>query len=449
MGSKIMVSGGGLAGLTMRLALQRAGVQCDMFDLAPSLARDDTEEGLVIPCNATRTLSDLGLSKTLEKGTKLESWDIFGHDDKRIGGANLEAVAASVGRSGGEGGHHHSFLSIRSTELVKALANAIRNDGALLRMGTGPSEMELNSKGGVNVTFKGTVKARSYQFVAGADGIGSRVREIGWGRVGGKAVKAGFPGWGSWMCTIGAGAGSVRRRAGGGPGPGGGGGRENPLADIGFVEGQGATEVWLPGRRIGAFPLPGGGLSFFATINSAKPIRMLVEGSPRQKAEAMAQHYSEFRDARGGGLGRLIDYVVEGCKHHPVKFSYPAVVTVDGDGALAGRAALLGDSARAILPTFLGQGSGIAVEDGASLAKTLALGNGEIVGVGDMAGAVAKWKAMRDERSMFARGVASELAKGAQHETRGGLLGGFVDAMMPIAAKQTFLEPRIKKACSA
>jgi 2-polyprenyl-6-methoxyphenol hydroxylase-like FAD-dependent oxidoreductase len=446
-----MVSGGGLAGLTMRLALQRAGVQCDMFDLAPSLARDDTEEGLVIPCNAVRTLSDLGMPKILGQGTKLESWDIFGRDDKRIGGADLEAVAKAVG---GAGEQHHSFLSIRSTELIKALANAIRNDGALLRMGTGPSEMELNSRGGVNVTFKGTVKARSYQFVAGADGIGSRVREIGWGRVGGKAVKAGFPGWGSWMCTIGHGAGNSRRRGGGGGGRGGGsgavgGGGANPVADLGFLEGQGATEVWLPGRRIGAFPLPGGGLSFFATINSAKPIRMLVEGSPRQKAEAMAQHYSEFRDARGGGLGRLIDFVVEGCKHHPVKFSYPAVVSVDGDGALAGRAALLGDSARAILPTFLGQGPGIAVEDGASLAKALVVEDGEIVSVDDMAGVVAKWKAMRDERSMFARGVASELAKGAQHETRGGLLGGFVDAMMPIAAKQTFLEPRVKKACSA
>lgn len=78
MASKIMVSGGGLAGLTLRLALQKAGVLCDLFDLAPSLVRDDTEEGLVIPTNAARILSELGLSQTLAKGTRLASWEIFG-----------------------------------------------------------------------------------------------------------------------------------------------------------------------------------------------------------------------------------------------------------------------------------------------------------------------------------------------------------------------------------
>eukprot|EP00282_Hemiselmis_andersenii_P015710 CAMPEP_0114118524 /NCGR_PEP_ID=MMETSP0043_2-20121206/5626_1 /TAXON_ID=464988 /ORGANISM="Hemiselmis andersenii, Strain CCMP644" /LENGTH=151 /DNA_ID=CAMNT_0001211015 /DNA_START=43 /DNA_END=495 /DNA_ORIENTATION=+ len=151
--------------------MQRLGVGCDVFDLAPALARADTDEGIVLPSNATKILSDLGMSHTLRGATKLETWDIFGSDDKRIGGADLAAVSA-------EG----DFLSLRSTELIKALLKECSRDasGAAIRMAAGVVGIEVNAAEGVNVNFKGgSLPPRSYDVVVGADGVGSKVRELG------------------------------------------------------------------------------------------------------------------------------------------------------------------------------------------------------------------------------------------------------------------------------
>jgi 2-polyprenyl-6-methoxyphenol hydroxylase-like FAD-dependent oxidoreductase len=63
--------------------------------------------------------------------------------------------------------------------------------------------MTLDGKSTMAVGFTAaTMSPRTYSLVVGADGVGSKVRDLTLGPLGGPNCKVVFPGWGYWFCTV-------------------------------------------------------------------------------------------------------------------------------------------------------------------------------------------------------------------------------------------------------
>eukprot|EP00961_Rhodomonas_salina_P226266 3058999-Rhodomonas_salina.2 len=67
----ILISGGGLAGLTARLAFQRLGIATELIDLAPTFAKPENDTSLVLTSNATHVLHELGLSSVVDRSNRV------------------------------------------------------------------------------------------------------------------------------------------------------------------------------------------------------------------------------------------------------------------------------------------------------------------------------------------------------------------------------------------
>jgi salicylate hydroxylase len=88
---RIVIVGAGIAGLTLALALRRAGMACELVEQAPQLR--EIGAGVQIAPNATRILHRLGLAPHLERvgvepvASELRRWE----DNRVIGRATLGA----------------------------------------------------------------------------------------------------------------------------------------------------------------------------------------------------------------------------------------------------------------------------------------------------------------------------------------------------------------------
>ena len=414
----VLVSGGGIAGLAARLAFKQLGVPVELIDMAPAVPRRDLDEPLVLTSNATRVLSRLGLGALVAKGHVVGTWAIDNAAGQPLGGADLAELA--LGRA------NYAALppavTMQSSELIRALLKAgqdttpvikgkVRVSAAAatgVRMATGVQELEEMDVGGTREVAVGfsskSMRPKTYSLVVGADGVGSRVRELCAGPVGG-TVKVTFPGWGLFWCTV-------------------------PYAVCQpLLDGAGMREVWAGGQRFGVGALPQDRAFVWGTVNHERPLPPVKDpvllgkqlcDSFAHMASADLPTATQNADSHAARIFHVLRHIRSAAAKSNVSFRYPATVKIDERGLQArGMAvALVGDAAHATHPALF-QSCALALEDGYSLAHAVVRpGGGELLPDQELRQALEHWRKQRRRRASLTQEASEYVAKAAINHDR-------------------------------
>jgi 2-polyprenyl-6-methoxyphenol hydroxylase-like FAD-dependent oxidoreductase len=159
---RILIVGGGIAGLALAVALRQRGFQFDLIERSATWTTAGA--GIILHANTTRALHTIGLEKdVIARGAVLPA---VKHLDKRgraIGEVFLGDVWDGLGPT----------VGIHRWELHDVLLSAISNPS--IRMGTSLVGLRQN-EGCVQVSLSDGSN-HEYALVVGADGIRSTVRQ--------------------------------------------------------------------------------------------------------------------------------------------------------------------------------------------------------------------------------------------------------------------------------
>ena len=307
--ARILIVGGGIAGLTAAIALRQRGFIPELVERAASWRVLGT--GIVIQPNAMRLLRELDVANHLEQtGAAVRRFQFLSKSGEVLSEIDLTELWSGV----------DSGVAIERSELQKALLRKV--DCARCRLGVAVTSLN-HREGSVSIGFSdgGT---GDYDLAIGADGIGSTVRALA---IGGTAPR--HCGQAAWRALA-----SIRRR--------------------------GADEIqfWL------------GDGSFFTTYPVGQE-RTYGCGYVAEPARAQAPaegRLARFRDcfaAFGEPVRALLDSLT-----HDDQIHCSAVESLELPEWRKGRVLLIGDAAHASSP-MMGQGGCMAVEDATILAELL------------------------------------------------------------------------------
>lgn len=170
----IIIIGGGIAGLTAALALQRQGRRVHLYEQADHFG--DVGAGLTLTQPASRGLFSLGLREAIEGAADIPS---------RAGGADYQTGERLPGTEKmkplGESGDIPYFYQIHRADLHAILVEAVTaNDPAAITLGRQLVDVTQDETG-VTATFADGLQVHK-DVLLGADGINSRVREVLFGK---------------------------------------------------------------------------------------------------------------------------------------------------------------------------------------------------------------------------------------------------------------------------
>jgi 2-polyprenyl-6-methoxyphenol hydroxylase-like FAD-dependent oxidoreductase len=309
---KILVIGGGIGGLTAAIALQRKGIDVQVYESAPELK--PVGAGIWVPTNAMRVLERLGLAEAVSRsGVPLDRIEVWDSEDGALLGLDLREVKARYGQT---------IVSVHRAELHRVLADQLAP--GTLHLGKRCVRVSQDERS-ATAHFEDGATANGGALV-GADGIHSVVR------------KALFP--------------------------------EVALRDAGQVCYRGVAsmelpadlartcrEVWGGAVRIGFSAVGPQAVYWFAPV--AAPAETPMPG-PELK-EILRKHYRRFP----GPIPEILERTAEGGILRTELQDFPPIPRWH-----QGLVTLLGDAAHASTPN-LGQGGAQAIEDAFVLAETL------------------------------------------------------------------------------
>ena len=323
----IIVAGAGIGGLTAALSLAAKGFRVVVLEKAERL--EEAGAGLQLSPNASRILVDLGLRPRLTpRAVTPEAINIM---SARAGGeiARLPLGEAASLRAGAP------YWVMHRADLQGALQAAVNDHPDIdLRLGCQFEDVTSHAKGLTVVQRRGNARQQELAMaLVGADGIWSAVRNHLF-----PEVQPQFSGLIAWRGTL---AATALPREYTSP----------------------SVQLWMgPNAHLVAYPISGG-----RQIN----IVAIVPGTwnrPGWSAPGEANEIKRaFASSRWPATARMLVGAVDDWRRW-------ALYTVpDGGEWSQGQIALLGDAAHAMLP-FAAQGAGMAIEDGAVLAKSLSEG---------------------------------------------------------------------------
>jgi 2-polyprenyl-6-methoxyphenol hydroxylase-like FAD-dependent oxidoreductase len=179
---RILIVGGGIAGLTLATALHRNGLHAELVERSTSW--DAPGAGILLHANGVRMLRTLGLSEAVEQaGTIVRRWRFFDQQGEVLCDIDLEELWRGVG----------PCIGIERPRLQEILL-----DGAAAvpyRLGTSITSL-TQDKHRVSVGMS-SGEARDYDLVVGADGIYSTVRRLMLG-----SVPPGYTGLMVWRSLV-------------------------------------------------------------------------------------------------------------------------------------------------------------------------------------------------------------------------------------------------------
>ncbi|HYH99343.1 FAD-dependent monooxygenase [Hyalangium sp.] len=307
----VLIAGGGIGGLTLGVALRRAGFSVRIFERAASLR--PVGAGITMQTNAILAFRTIGLDTAVAAaGHAMQRGSILDWRGRSLGTMLVSEMAAELGAP---------MIIIHRARLQEVLQEAL-----------GPEPLSLGVK---VVGFReepGSVFARlsdgtevEGELLVGADGLRSTLRA--------QLLNDGEPryaGYTSWRGVC---------------------------EEAGVADPFSTSESWGPGLRFGIVPLGQGRTYWFATANTRvggvdapdahaellprfghwhAPVRVLIEKTPA--ASIVRTDIHDRPPVQSWGRGRVV---------------------------------LLGDAAHPMTPN-MGQGGGQAVEDAAVLARCLA-----------------------------------------------------------------------------
>lgn len=305
---RILIVGGGIAGLTLASALHQQGFTAELIERSPEWHA--VGAGIAVQPNGIRILRELGMGTAVEQaGTVICHWDFCDQQGEVLCELDLEELWGDVG----------PFIGIERTKLHQVL-----RDGAASvpsRLATSVTAMTQNETS-VSVTFSDG-SAGDYDLVVGADGIASTVRRLTLNQA--PPVYAGQLVWRSVV--------SIRPRG---------------LSKLQFLLGDGCF--------FGLCPVGDGQTYGFGNMTSP-----LVYDPPQGRLERLRERFAAF-----GGI--IQDYLaaLEGDE----QIHCSAIEWVDQEVWQTGRVVLIGDAGHASSP-MMGQGGCLAMEDGYVLAEVL------------------------------------------------------------------------------
>ena len=347
----IFIAGAGIGGLTAALTLAARGFRVVVLEKAEKL--EETGAGLQLSPNASRILVELGLEPRLAgRAVVPDSINIM---SARAGGeiCRLPLGQPATFRAGAP------YWVVHRADLQAALLAQVEvTPDVELRLGCQFEDVTRHARGLTIVQRQGLTRQQEVaNALIGADGIWSSVRQHLF-----PDVQPKFSGLIAWRGTLAATALP----------------REYTAPRV---------QLWMgPNAHLVAYPISGG-----RQIN----VVAIVAGTwnrPGWSAPGEANEIKQFfATARWPATARMLASAVDDWKRW-------ALFTLPGDGEWhEGQIALLGDAAHAMLP-FAAQGAGMAIEDGAVLAKCLAEGASDAAGV-----AAALKKYARQRRGRVAR----------------------------------------------
>jgi 2-polyprenyl-6-methoxyphenol hydroxylase-like FAD-dependent oxidoreductase len=306
---RVLIVGGGIAGLALARGLSRADVAWDLVERAPAWA--PLGAGIVLGTNAMAVMRGLGLDGEIRaRGHELGEMAITDARDRVLGRTNLARIAERFGPS----------VALHRATLHEVLAKAA---GDRVRLGTSVASLERGDRG-VRVRSDDGAEV-GYDLVVGADGLRSRTREQVFGEV--EPVYAGYT---CWRLVV-----------------------ERPPGV------SRAQEMWGRGLRFGVVPIDDGSRVYcFAVANA-----------PGGAADPEEGRVERFR-ARFAGFGGPVPAVLEQVER-PEQLLHHDLEEVVHRPWHRGRVVLVGDAAHGMTPN-MGQGAAMALEDVAVLAEQLA-----------------------------------------------------------------------------
>jgi 2-polyprenyl-6-methoxyphenol hydroxylase-like FAD-dependent oxidoreductase len=313
--SKVLVVGGGVAGLSAAVGLKQAGIEVDLVELSEN--HGVYHVGIIVQGNFLAAMGRLGVAdEAISAG--------FPYDHvvnlNPVGGHLFTQPPIATG-----GKAYPPNLGITRPALHKVLVGRVRALGIPIRLGvTCASIDDRDERVDVNLTDG---SSGSYDLVIGADGVRSSLRQVLFG----DAHQPQFTGQGVWRYNV--------RRPG-------------EMVDMQVYRGK-------PGMTVGLVPLDRETMYVF--VASAEP------GNPRFPVESRAE---ELR-RRLQGYGGLIPEVREQVTDPALVVYRPMESMVMPAPWHKGRVLLIGDAVHPSTP-HMGQGAAMAIEDAVVIVEELA-----------------------------------------------------------------------------
>jgi len=306
---RILIVGGGIAGLTAAIALRRRGFSPELIEREPAWRA--VGAGIALQPNAMRLLMGLGGGTAVERaGAPLRRFRYCTLQGDTLAEIDLIQLWKDVGRGAG----------VERTKLQDALLGELK--GARCRLGARITGLEQKS-GCVSVCFNDG-RSENYDLVIGADGIGSSVRSL--------AVSECAPSYTGQMVWRSLAA--IRR--------------DTPNE----------VQFWLgDGCFFGLFPVSHTHTYGFGYINE-----------PERRHDPTLGRLARLRE-RFAGFGGLVKAYLASLECDE-QIHCAAIESLELDHWHKGRVVLIGDAAHASSP-MMGQGGCMAIEDAAVLAELL------------------------------------------------------------------------------
>jgi 2-polyprenyl-6-methoxyphenol hydroxylase-like FAD-dependent oxidoreductase len=163
---RIIIVGGGLAGLALAIALRQRGVSAEIVERADDWTT--TGAGLYLVGNGTRALESIGVGNLLaSQGSVIRTQALHNHGGARLAEIDTERFWADCG----------ACLGLSRKRLHRLLADKAGN--LRVRFGTTVQTLQQHEQG-VSLRFSDG-SSETYDFVVGADGIRSSIRRLEFG----------------------------------------------------------------------------------------------------------------------------------------------------------------------------------------------------------------------------------------------------------------------------
>ncbi|MDM5315144.1 FAD-dependent monooxygenase [Fictibacillus sp. b24] len=312
--SKVIVSGGGLGGLSVANTLQQVGMDVSVYERAAELK--EMGAGIVLAANAMKALDKLGIGEQVRRiGSSVKKAEIRTWDGKLLVDLPVHIQAKRYGT--------YSYL-IHRADLQSILYQNLKPDTVFLGRKLVHNEQD-NSK--IRAIFENKEVVEG-DFLIGADGVHSQLRKS---LIGSTPLR--YSGFTAFRGI-------------------------SHFEDERFpIETGGGFEAWGPGKRFGYSHLGKGRIFWFAAINT--PLGTL-KATENKKTTAL-EHFK--------GWWGPIEAVIESTEETNI-LTHEIFDRKPIKSWSQGRATLLGDAAHPMLPN-LGQGGAQAVEDALVLSRCL------------------------------------------------------------------------------